>query len=181
MPQAHRSPVPRRPHQRGVTLIIALIVLIIIALTSASVMRSALVSDQVANNTRTQTLAAQAADLALRYCEQQVPACVAPFNCLAAPAAAAPAAWETAGNWFGAGRAASVNVVPASKVNSAGIATALFSNATLPECIAEHSPLLGATTYVITARGFSPDYVVNATTGKTVAGSVVWVQSIVKF
>lgn len=185
MRQARTSLSIGRRRQRGVTLIIALIVLIIIGLTSASVMRGALVSDQVANNTRSQTLAAQAADVALRYCERQLPACAGGFTCLAAPvpvppAVAASGVWEASANWFGVGRAASVNVVPGAAVNSAGIKAALFSNATLPECIAEHSPLSG-TTYVVTARGFSPDHVADPKTGKTVAGSVVWVQSIVKF
>lgn len=170
--------------QRGVSLIIALIVLIIIGLASASMMRGALVSDQVANNTRSQTLAAQAADVALRYCEQQLPACTT-VKCLAAPvpvppATTAPGAWETSTNWFGSGRATSVNVVPSASVNSAAASSPLFSAATLPECIVEHSPL-STTTYVVTARGFSPDYVPDTSSGKTVAGSVVWVQSIVKF
>ena len=39
-----------RARERGVTLIIALIMLIIIGLTSASVMRATLNSDQLANN-----------------------------------------------------------------------------------------------------------------------------------
>lgn len=176
------------PHQqRGVTLIIALIVLLIIGLASASMMRGALVSDQIAGNTRSQTQAAQAADVALRYCERQLPAppataCPAGIFCLAAavpvaPATAASGAWEAASNWHGAGRAASVNVVPSSAMKSA-VSTTSFSN--LPECIIERSPL-SAAAYVVTARGFSPDYVADKKTGKTTSGSVVWVQSTVKF
>lgn len=172
--------------QRGVSLIIAMIVLIVIGLTSAAVMRGALVSDQVANNTRSQTLASEAADVALRYCERQLSAagCTAAVTCLAAPAAAASAAWEKADTWYtGGATGASVNVVPSTVVNSAGIKTAagttLFSNDTLPQCVVEVSPL-GATTYVVTARGFSPDHQMDGS-GRTKSGSSVWVQSTVKF
>lgn len=168
--------------QRGVTLIIAMIVLIVIGLTSAAVMRGALVSDQVANNTRSQTLASEAADVALRYCERQLSAagCAAGVACLAAPVAGAQAAWEKADTWYANSKTgASVNVVPAAVVNSAGIKTTLFSNDTLPQCVVELSPL-GATTYVVTARGFSPDHQMDAN-GHTKSGSSVWVQSTVKF
>jgi hypothetical protein len=33
--------------------------------------------------------------------------------------------------------------------------------------------------YVITARGFSPGYTADAVTGRTLSGSVVWLQSMV--
>jgi Tfp pilus assembly protein PilX len=172
--------LPRQ--QRGVTLIIALIVLLIIGLTSASVMRGALVSDQIANNTRTQVTAAQAADLALRYCESQLSAAGASANVtlVPAPAAGASAAWESAANWFtGSTLGASVKEVPASVMGS-GNSTVTYP--TLPQCIIEQAPAaLGANVYVVTARGFSPDYHANASTGRTDAGSAVWVQSTVKF
>jgi type IV pilus assembly protein PilX len=172
--------LPRQ--QRGVTLIIALIVLLIIGLTSVSVMRGALVSDQIANNTRTQVTAAQAADLALRYCESQLSAAgaTAAVTLLPAPAAGAAAAWESAANWFTGGKkGVSVNEVPASVMGSAN-STVTYS--TLPQCIIERAPAaLGSTVYVVTARGFSPDYHANSNTGRTDAGSAVWVQSTVKF
>ena len=60
-----------RARQSGVALIVALVVLVIIGLTSAAVMRGALNSDLVTNNTRVQALASQAAQVALKYCEDQ--------------------------------------------------------------------------------------------------------------
>jgi Tfp pilus assembly protein PilX len=62
-----------KPHsQRGVTLIIALIMVIIIGLTSAAAMRGATSSEKVVNNIRMQNLAQQYAEAALRYCESQL-------------------------------------------------------------------------------------------------------------
>jgi Tfp pilus assembly protein PilX len=57
--------------QQGVALIVALVMLVIIALMSVSVIRGSLTSDLIANNARSQSLAQQSAELALRYCERQ--------------------------------------------------------------------------------------------------------------
>lgn len=164
--QANRA---LRARERGVTLIIALIMLIIIGLTSASVMRATLNSDQVANNTRTQTLAHQAADVALRYCERQV-TMVTPG--IPIRAAQTPPAWESFASWYGGAKVA--NEVTAAAIGSA---ISSFTPSKLPECIAERSDeVAGAITIIVTARGFSPDYA-ESDTGRTTAGSVVWLQS----
>ena len=58
--------------QQGVSLIIVLIMLGVIALTSAAALRSASSSERVGNNFRMQQLAFGYAEAALRYCETQV-------------------------------------------------------------------------------------------------------------
>jgi hypothetical protein len=51
-----------------------------------------------------------------------------------------------------------------------------------PQCLPEYTFLNDGTTQVvlITARGFSPDYQQDDT-GRTTAGSVVWLQSMLRF
>ena len=111
-------------------------------------------------------------------------------------------AWQCKAAWTGTageGLAASRTVLPVSEIESG---TSSFSPKRLPECVVEWSslhpshpfyvppdPLAGTfvgkppeppRVYVVTARGFSPDYTANAK-GKTTNGSVVWLQSTVLY
>lgn len=160
--------------QGGVALIVALVVLVIIGLTSAAVMRGALSADLVTNNTRVQALATQAAQVALSFCEQQFKVGPnPPINVLSAPVGGAGMAWETFANWSDADM---VNDVPSDYMQSA---LSTFVPSKLPQCMVQHSTTgapNNAPTLVITARGFSPDYA--ETNGVTTAGSVVWLQYI---
>ena len=56
--------------QKGLVLIVALIMLVIISLFTITSIRSAISSESIANNTRMVELATQAADIALRHCEK---------------------------------------------------------------------------------------------------------------
>lgn len=112
-------------------------------------------------------------------------------------------AWQCKTAWTGTageGLAASRTKLPVSEIKSIDSS---FIPKTLPECVVEWSslhpshpfyvppdPLPGTLigtppepprVYVVTARGFSPDYTANATTGKTTNGSVVWLQSTVLY
>lgn len=161
-----------RRRQRGVTLLVALIVLVIIGLTSASVMRSVLSTDLVANNARVQTLATQAAQIGLRYCEAQA---INDANGTPGALPEAPADyWSTYSNWSQS--QTGIYEVPEDYMLSAH---GTFSPAHLPKCMAQKATLAGKTTYVITAKGFSPDYDDSDGDGYTDSGSVVWLQSIV--
>jgi type II secretory pathway pseudopilin PulG len=166
-----RLQIESRPRQRGVALIVALVVLVIIGFTSAAVMRGALNSDLVANNTRVQTLATQAAQVALAYCESQYGVPGSPLNILPAQT---PMAWETYGNWSDNSKR---TIVPIGYMQSN---LSSFVPSTLPQCMVENSTTGpgGAPTVVITARGFSPDYHADEKTGKSDRGSVVWLQYI---
>lgn len=56
-------------HQGGVVLIVALILLVVLSLVSVAAVRSSSSSELSTNNTRTQALAMQSAEAALRACE----------------------------------------------------------------------------------------------------------------
>lgn len=161
-----------RNRQRGVTLLVALIVLVIIGLTSASVMRSVLSTDLVANNARVQTLATQAAQIGLRYCEAQ-----ADNDANGTPAALpeAPADyWSTFSHW--SEKKIGIFEVPEDFMLSAN---GTFSPDHLPQCMVQKLTIASKTTYQITAKGYSPDYGDPDGDGYTDTGSVVWLQSIV--
>lgn len=162
--------VPRR--QRGVTLIVALVMLVVIGLTSAAVMRSALGTDTVANNTRVQLLAMQAAQIGLRYCEAQVNSSTPSITIHAASAAGAEK-WRSFANWQGSSPIATT--IPKSEMASSNTPSTMVP-VTLPQCLAEKHPTL-TSTYIVTSRGFSADYAADGS-GYTKAGSVVWLQSI---
>lgn len=166
----------RSRRQSGVALIVALVVLVIVALTSASVMRGALSADLVANNTRVQTLAAQAAHIALRYCENELQQNVPTVTVLSL---GATPQFENMENW--ADGSTKIKTIDP-KYMSSDLST--FKPDKMPQCMVEEHDLNGDRAYRIgqdalqvTARGFSPDYQVED--GKLVSGSVVWVQSLI--
>jgi type IV pilus assembly protein PilX len=158
----------QRP-QRGVALIIALVVLVVIGLTSVAVMRGSLNSDLVANNARVQSFAAQAAQMGLRYCESELILSDDDRTIVIQPASN-PGSWTAFDNWFPAGGTA--ETVPDAWLASADSSVVV---STKPQCLAEKSPL-NPSIYIITARGFSPDYSEDDD-GRALTGSVVWLQS----
>jgi type IV pilus assembly protein PilX len=159
--------------QQGVTLIVALIMLVIIGLASVSVMRSALNSDLVASNSRVQMQAGQAAQLALQYCENDIQGAQT-IVWQPAPAVGQPRVWQSFANWYGNNKIASN--VPAAVLASANSS---YSPAYVPQCLIERAPAGLVNTLYVTARGFSPDY--TESSGRTTSGSVVWMQSIVSY
>lgn len=178
--------MPLRADQRGISLIIVLIMVVVIGLTSAAAIRNATSDERVTNNIRMQNLAQQYADAALRYCEAELAKADASrvvtlqeINLVptAFDATQANAAWRMAVTWLGVGGAsASRTTLPELQIKSSNSS---FKPTTLPQCVVEKQALEDATkiAYVVTARGFSPDYTADAETGVTVSGSVVWLQS----
>ncbi|MBC7919400.1 MAG: hypothetical protein H7Y28_16475 [Rhodoferax sp.] len=180
-----------RGRERGISLIIVLILLVVIGLTAATAMRGATSSQRVTNNVRMDNLAQQYAESALRYCEAQLQlADAARVNSL--KLAVIPAvnmtvvgtvgAWEQTVSWTGVpgsgGASATRTVLPAAQYSTAGVSSSVPARP--PECVAETQTLAGSPTFtvtVVTARGFSPDYT-NDGAGNTVSGAVVWLQSI---
>ena len=177
----------QKSQQRGVVLIVALIMMAVIGVSSAVALKSALSQDQISANQRARSSALQAAETSLRYCE----ASVTSVNITAAQAAIgrgdivnAQPGWTQPATWAGA--SANVVVVPTSFAIDGSNTT--FNRR--PECLVEKVeglrdvqgvmpsdglPLPEA--YVITARGFSPDYAERNNT--PIAGSVVWLQSTI--
>jgi type IV pilus assembly protein PilX len=166
-------------------LIIVLVMLAVIALMSAATLRNASSNERVSNNFRMHVLAQQYAEAALRYCEAQLTLADASRvetlreSNLSTSSGSASPAWRQRASWTGAGSpgdgAASRTTVPEAVVVSSGSA---FKPGQLSECVVEKQALEGGVVYVITARGFSPDYTADAR-GFTVTGSVLWLQTVV--
>lgn len=182
-----RQAAPPR-QQAGVVLIIALIMLVVIALTSAAVMRNSLDADMASQNTRRQTQAMQAAQAALGYCEgkSRDDAVKATY---VKPAAVPPAKefWDQFAQWT-APAAPVVETSPApSASGQVNVPSDVLTSAAIdandppryaPQCMAQYRTVPSSTkqVVVVTARGFSNDY--QETSGRTQAGSVVWLQSV---
>jgi Tfp pilus assembly protein PilX len=183
---------PPQVRQSGVSLIIVLIMLVIIGLTSAAAIRNATSGEKVTNNIRLQNLAQQYAEAALRYCEAEM----GKSDTVAAPtgrmgtalseagtniitvAVGGTPGWSQSATWIGTGGAsASKTVLPESQIKSTDSA---FRPVKRPECVVERQTMADSSfSYVVTARGFSPDYTADSSTGKTLSGSVVWLQSTI--
>lgn len=160
--------IEARSRQRGAALIVVLIALLAMALTAITAMRAALNADQVAGNLIAQTLAREAAYEALRYCERELLEDRPAIAILAAPAEEAGPAWQDPAAWDGA----QAQATSVSQSRSPG------TQSPLPQCLAEASPLDADEVVLITARGFSPDYL-RDDGGQVLSGSVVWLQSLV--
>lgn len=178
-----------RHPQTGVVLVIALVMLVVISLLATLSIRNAVSTESVSGNVRTTQLATQAAEIALRYCEEATIQINSGTGTLTVTPAVldyvSPPRWTLPGtNWDGAGSSASVFVVPTASVNQAG-GTVTFNR--LPECMVERVPVVTAggvisntSTYTITARGFGPE-VAAVDAGRTrPTGSEVWMQSTIE-
>ena len=190
------------PAQRGVVLIIALVMLLVISLLATLSMRNATSTESISGNVRTTELATQAAEIALRYCEDAAaqsigwPGTLDPVPFI--PVFSSTPLWsakDTSGvltNWDGAGSSAApanptgpVLVIPGGSINQAG-AGVTFKRP--PECMVERmqmatntTTVTTATTFVITARGFGPEVAqTNAARDRPKSGSEVWMQSTVE-
>lgn len=178
--RVRRAP-PGRPGQQGVVLIVALVMLVIIGMSSAALMRNAMMADAVSNNTRMEALATEAAQIALRHCETRLINNAAGFAVQPVAAEGQPQPWQRFANWHG--DAALATRLTSEEVASDDAALSYEDgDPRLPQCLAEQYPDPAspgthlANTFTVTARGFSPDYSEDAN-GRRLSGSVVWLQS----
>ena len=195
---ATRTPLayaPRHQAERGIVLVIALILLVIISLLAVTSLRNAGSSESVAGNVRTTELATQAADIALRHCESSAikitklianasdtsaqatyPTTLVEANVQRVTTAGVTTAdqWKSVSNCDSTTTTA-VCVLPSTLVGN----TATYQRP--PECMVESltgvTPTGPPASFVITARGFGPE--VAAGTGRP-AGTVVWLQSTIE-
>lgn len=158
--------------QCGIALPIVLIFLVVMLLLGVTAIRNVTLGEKMAGNQRNQQLAFQAAEKALRYCENAMQGTVPTGG--ATPAKQTPATpnlWDVAANWS----SASAVSVAVPTVSGDGLASA-------PRCMVEDvtntlAPLAAevqvdstVVAYRITARG----------TGGT-DSAVVMLQSFLKF
>lgn len=178
-----QAPIPRSlsrqmrgvpsTRQHGVVLIVALVMLVIIGLSSAAVMRNALSADVVTNNTRSEALATEAAQIALKHCENAI---LTTGGGVTIQTESTPARWTVFRNWHDT--TAIATRLTANQVRAANAAMTLTTEQR-PQCLAEATGISGPSgtqAVIVTARGFSPDYT-QTTNGRQVSGAVVWLQS----
>ena len=177
--------------QRGVVLIIALVMLVVISLLAINSIRNAASSETVAGHVRTIELATQAAEIALRHCEASVldtlavaaggtSAYATTFTTFNILAPATPPRWQNMAIWDSVSAAA--YVLPLSLVNQPGMS---LTYQRPPECMVEPLPVMSSGTavvnttssFVVTARGFGPEVAAADASRSRPVGSEVWLQS----
>jgi type IV pilus assembly protein PilX len=185
--------------QRGVVLVITILLVIILALVGTFAIRNAAQSEKIMNGLRTTNVAQEAAETALRYCEQIAIADAngTDYTSYSTSGAIAKiignkttkvdlmteendtlAKWKTAANW----KSSSANLISVtpdfykySTATTGNDATELINS---PACLIQR--LLtgtGVSGYVITARGFANNATFDSN-NKVTAGSEVWLQSV---
>lgn len=191
------SRIQAAQRQRGVVLIVTLILIVVMSLLGTLAIRNATQSERSINGIRAAEVAREAAETALRFCEQ-----VAIFDGdgkdyaeygtagdnlrgkIISSAIASEldpaAAWRTEANW----KSTNVISVPAAyfKRQSEGAAADdSLQLKTAPICLIQKidsasTPKLQG--YLITARGFANNALFKAATGKSTQGAEAWLQSV---
>ena len=179
-----------RRTSRGVVLIVAMFLLIVLSLIAVASIRGTSSTELSVNNSRSQALAMQAAEAALRYCEKgAISAMLGSLGAAvtitpdAAPASAtADYYWSTPANWDAAitGAEPRITILPQAQLNNrADDSGKLYKR--MPECMVQFqfyaTPNRRA---VITARGFGPEVPVADIERAAPKGSEVWLQSIIQ-
>lgn len=169
-----------RSSQQGVVLIMSLLMLVIVSLLATTTMKSALSSESISGGVRLNQLAHQAAEMALRHCEDAV------FNHANGTAALPPGLtiqnFNATPSWQGGSTTwdqinPAIYALALTDVNNSG---APYKRP--PECLVEHLAATGTPehnlVFVVTARGFGPEVTApgNATDRRP-AGSEVFLQS----
>ena len=169
-----------RSSQRGVVLIMSLLMLVIVSLLAMTTMKSALSSESISGGVRHTQLAQQAAEMALRYCENAVydhanGTASLPSGLVVQDFSATPKWQGGSTTWDEINPA--IYVLPLNEVNNNG---APYKRP--PECLVEHLAAPGTaehnTVFAITARGFGPEVAkVDSSPDRRPRGSEVFLQS----
>lgn len=184
--------------QRGVLLIVTLILLLVISGIAALSIKGAGSTEAVANNARTQALAMQVAEAALRYCEMgainsnitakgksiPTPGPTHSFTILATPVLGATPTWQDITSWQSS-TPLSVSI-SLSDLDSLGSSSSSGGSSTFalvykrsPDCIAQYADAASTMAWV-TARGFGPEVAATNSTGDIPFGSEVFLHSTLR-
>ena len=181
----------RGRQERGVVLVITLILIVILSLLGTFAIRNATQSERSINGIRSAEVAREAAETALRFCEQ-----IAIFDgdgkdyteygttglrgriiaTAIGSESDSAAAWRAEANWK---NGSNVIEVPAAYYKKDTGGTAPLTNP--PLCLIQKiettsTPKLSG--YLITARGFANNAKYTSTTGKSAQGAESWMQSV---
>ena len=161
-------------NQHGVVLIIALILLVVISLRAVSTLHNAASTESVAGSVRTTELATQTADIALRYCENDV--LVKVNSSTNSYTAGTGEQWKVITVWD-TETPTKIYTIPLTVLQLNGIGD-IYKRP--PECMVEQLLTKSTTSifFFITARGFGPEVpaLVSGTRIRPV-GTEVWLQS----
>lgn len=169
----HMRTARARPGQRGVSLLIAMVMLVIIGFVSVAVMRNAKSSDTVSANTRAQAQANQYAQVAERFCESQFGTGSGQLGYVSGTGPF----WTTFSNWFPI-KTAKAHTLTALDLSNTSTSIVTPPDGAKPQCMFEDAPAISPKTFLVTSRGFSLDYRADSK-GNTLSGSVVWLQAYV--
>ena len=180
----------RREAQGGLVLIVSIVLLAIVSILATFSTRNAASSENVSGNVRLTELAMQAAEIALRHCENSVADVMAvsgggtssyPTDFMEHHIlpGESESTWQTAAAWDQP--TAPVYILPLTHLNQPDLAPTYKRPA---ECMVARLPFVlstGAvsttTAFVITARGFGPDVPAADPNRSRPMGSEVWLQS----
>lgn len=164
--------------ERGSVLAITLMLLVILALLGTFAIRNSTQSERVMNGIRTSNVSEHAAETALRFCEKlaQQDDQTGEFGTYKtkdyidqdksnAISKVADGSWNQKNSW-GSGNARLLS-----------LPTDYHDATHAPQCIIERIDTGQATGFVITARGFGDDAVIQQTTGEVTSGAETWLQS----
>jgi Tfp pilus assembly protein PilX len=173
----YRQPLQR---QKGVVMVVVLLLLGIMSIVGVMNLRNSATTEQVSNNMRLASVAQQAAELALKYCESvAADTAGATFatertKILSATITGSitSGAWNTTSTWNSSANYLTINNAFAL---STDVHAVQFANP--PQCVIEKISNASGKGYVITARGFGNDAKLTATNGVR-SGSEAWVQSV---
>ncbi len=158
---------------QGVSLVVVLVLLGALALGTVAALRASAGSTRLGHVHLMRALALEQAQAGLRYCELQLlvpgPSRLPTLTDASLPlSTAARAAWTLAASWE-SGSLLTADVPPAAP------------SAKRPECLVERQVLAdqprGLPIYLVTVRGFSPDYPTGARSGPPQTGTSAWLQS----
>ena len=187
------KPWKAREQQHGLVLIVSIVLLAIVSVLAAFSTRNAASAESVSGNVRLTELATQAAELALRHCEDSVAHVIAidagesstyetTFTLQNILPNGRESAWESSAEWDAA--AAHVYVLPMERVNQPSLAPTYKRP---PECMVARMPFVlpgGSIStdvaFVITARGFGPEVEAADAERRRPDGSEVWLQSHIR-
>lgn len=174
---------------RGVVLVMTLVILVVVSLLALMSVRNSITNEKISGGVRAQALANQAAELALRYCEQSIVSGYSTSPTFASttfnvstqvlPYSSVPR-WQSTTVWDSASTA--TFVVPLAVVNPSGL---LATYRRPPECMVEPVPgyrgnsVSTTASFVVTARGFGPEVAAADTARTRPDGTEVWLQSTI--
>lgn len=186
-PDFIQHPPPARiRRESGVSLVIVMIMSVIIGLTAAASMRASISSERVINNLRMEALAQQYAEAALTYCETEIAKTstaritalqdgLITVTSVVSHTSAFTLTWQGTNTWIASTFNGRVDL-PVARLQTTDSA---FTPGQLPQCYVEVVNFGSGDSYwSIVARGFSPGYTRDTTTGRTLTGAVVWLQTL---